>query len=320
MILKFPGSPGTSATGSPSRSTSWHSSVAAGRGGAGRREGPAEERGAESLGRLGEPEGAPVERLARPGRPSPRFTVSVARRAASAAPRAAAASATARARVAVANGRAASCTRTTAHVAQGLEPGPDRVGACGAPGDRPGRDAQPRQLGRAAGLLAGRDHGHELVDHAARGEHARGPAEHGLAAQHLPLLGHAGAQARTARRQDAPHALAADQRASTGLALLVLLPHARCPSRPARHASRPPKRDRRAAQGPRGGRRAIDPNRHAAPDPHRQLLMLKIFRSSVSTSCSSQSFAMASSLMRSERAVSSILRSPKDRSLSARSR
>ena len=47
---------------------------------------------------------------------------------------------------------------------------------------------------------------------------------------------------------------------------------------------------------------------------------LKIFFRSDSTSCSSQSLAMASSLMRRERAVSSILRSPKDRSLSDRSR
>lgn len=55
-------------------------------------------------------------------------------------------------------------------------------------------------------------------------------------------------------------------------------------------------------------------------EPLQALFPLKMVRRSVSMASSSQPFARESSLIRSDRAVSSIFLSPKERSLSARSR
>ena len=150
-----------------------------------------------------------------------------------------------------------------ADLAQRVESGKDRVGPGGPAGHCPDRDRQPLQIGLAAGFLAGRDHRHDLVDHATLRQHARRAPEHGLATQRGPLLGDAGAKARASRRQDSPHALAANHGASTGLALPVLSPDLDDPStRPA--TIRPP--ETRPPRGPWAARRTTSlPIRNGIP-------------------------------------------------------
>ena len=171
----------------------------------------------------------------------------------------------------------------------------------------------------------GRDDRHELVDQVAGGERR---APRGAARVSPPRTTHC--LATPARCPDppaatiAPDPLAPDHRclppgagtARAGSPRLWRCPCARPPChRPARPETRPPRGPWAARRTSRGR-----PERRRRAADRRHQVMLKIFLRSVSTSCSSQSLAMASSLMSSDRAVSSILRSPKERSLSERSR
>ncbi len=315
VILKFPSSPGTSVTGSPSRSTRRHSSVASA---AAAPASAKARRSSEARNPCGVWASHSVRRsrVAATRSPSARFTVSVAGSAASAAPPRAAAMATARTRSGVANGRAASCTRTRSHPGSASRPARTESARAAPPGTtrvgrpRPASSPAPRAsspAGTTATISSTRSQ-------AASARAARRSTLSPPSSSHCLAV--------PARRPDPPAARMAPtlsvpitRSSGAGLAPGVLcrepLPRARIDAAsPDATAARPGGRAADLA-GARPGR--------GVPGSRPQL-MLKIFRSSVSTSCSSQSFAMASSLMRRDRAVSSIFRSPKDRSLSERRR
>src|SRR6266568_2747104 len=175
-----------------------------------------EEVAPEALRRLGEPEGAAVERLRDPreGLPlarGPRALHRVGDRQRG-------------------EGRAVACRRlrhATGEVGRRERAGgvvdedhratlrrgeavPDRVGAGGAARDRAGGPAEAGELGRAPRLLARGDDEDDLVHRRAGGEGACGAADHRLAAEDEPLLRDAGANAGAARRHDPCDLLPAD--------------------------------------------------------------------------------------------------------------